>query len=194
MLTPMDIHNKEFKRSFRGYNEDEIDDFLDQVVNDYEKLYRDNERLKEELLRAQQDNAQYQKLEENLKNTLLVAQKTAEEVTSNARQAAEDMRSNVAKECQNLRREAELAANKRIDEATAQAAKARAEYNRILHEKNQFLQKMHLAMETELSALKDAMEAARRNGVTEDYTAVSDVKSDEPVDAKPADTAKDGQQ
>ena len=48
MLTPIDIHNKEFKRSFRGYNEDEIDDFLDQVVNDYEKLFRDNERLKEE--------------------------------------------------------------------------------------------------------------------------------------------------
>ena len=36
----MDIHNKEFKRSFRGYNEDEIDEFLDQVVNDYERLYR----------------------------------------------------------------------------------------------------------------------------------------------------------
>ena len=35
LLTPLDIHNKEFKRSFRGYNEDEIDDFLDQVVNDY---------------------------------------------------------------------------------------------------------------------------------------------------------------
>ena len=44
----MDIHNKEFKRSFRGYNEDEIDDFLDQVVNDYEKLYRENKQLKEE--------------------------------------------------------------------------------------------------------------------------------------------------
>ena len=41
MLTPVDIHNKEFGRSFRGYNEDEIDDFLDQVVNDYEKLYRE---------------------------------------------------------------------------------------------------------------------------------------------------------
>ena len=79
MLTPLDIHNKEFKRSFRGYDEDEIDDFLDQVVNDYEKLFRENEKLKEELARAQQDNAQYQKLEKNLKDTLLVAQKTAEE-------------------------------------------------------------------------------------------------------------------
>ena len=51
MLTPLDIHNKEFKRSFRGYDEDEIDDFLDQVVNDYEKLpqlvkeYRKGKRL-----------------------------------------------------------------------------------------------------------------------------------------------------
>ena len=42
----MDIHNKEFKRSFRGYNEDEIDEFLDQVVNDYERLYRENDQLK----------------------------------------------------------------------------------------------------------------------------------------------------
>ncbi len=45
----MDIHNKEFKRSFRGYNEDEIDEFLDQVVNDYERLYRENDQLKKDL-------------------------------------------------------------------------------------------------------------------------------------------------
>ena len=70
-LTPLDIHNKEFKRSFRGYNEDEIDDFLDQVVNDYEKLFRENDNLKEELSRMKKDNAQYQKLENNLKETLL---------------------------------------------------------------------------------------------------------------------------
>ena len=49
MLTPVDIHNKEFKRSFRGYNEEEIDDFLDQVTNDYEMLYRENNQLKKEL-------------------------------------------------------------------------------------------------------------------------------------------------
>ena len=68
MLTPMDIHNKDFKRSFRGYNEDEIDDFLDKVVNDYEKLFRENDRLKEELARAKKDNEQYQQLEQNLKD------------------------------------------------------------------------------------------------------------------------------
>ena len=49
MLTPVDIHNQEFKRSFRGYDMEEIDDFLDQVVNDYEKLYRENDQLKKEV-------------------------------------------------------------------------------------------------------------------------------------------------
>lgn len=108
MLTPLDIHNKEFKRSFRGYNEDEIDDFLDQVVNDYEKLFRENDNLKEELARMKKDNAQYQKLENNLKETLLIAQKTANEVTDTAKQHAENLRESTAKECQNMRRDAEI--------------------------------------------------------------------------------------
>ncbi|MBQ5822360.1 MAG: DivIVA domain-containing protein, partial [Selenomonadaceae bacterium] len=46
MLTPVDIHNKEFSRSFRGFNQEEVDDFLDQVVNDYEMLYRVNHQMK----------------------------------------------------------------------------------------------------------------------------------------------------
>ena len=45
MLTPMEIHDHQFKKSFRGYNENEVDDFLDQVVVDFEKLMRENERL-----------------------------------------------------------------------------------------------------------------------------------------------------
>ena len=94
MLTPLDIHNKDFKRSFRGYDEDEIDDFLDQVVNDYEKLYRDNDKLKKELALAEKNLEHYSKLEKNLQDTLMVAQKTADEVTTNARKSADEMRIN----------------------------------------------------------------------------------------------------
>jgi len=49
MLTPLDIHNKEFKRSFRGYNEEDVDEFLDRVIKDYELLYRENIELKENM-------------------------------------------------------------------------------------------------------------------------------------------------
>lgn len=157
MLTPMDIHNKDFKRSFRGYNEEEIDDFLDQVVNDYEKLWRDNERFKAELERAQKDNEQYQQLEKNLKDTLLVAQKTAEEVMSNARKNAEEMRENTAKECQNMRMEAEMNAKKQQEDAAAKVRGIVAEYDRLVREKNQFLRKVKVTMESELAIIVGAL-------------------------------------
>jgi len=41
-LTPLDIEKKEFKRTFRGYSEVEVDEFLDLIINDYEVLYREN--------------------------------------------------------------------------------------------------------------------------------------------------------
>lgn len=40
-LTPLDIHNKEFSRGFRGYDEDEVNEFLDQIIKDYEMLIRE---------------------------------------------------------------------------------------------------------------------------------------------------------
>lgn len=157
MLTPMDIHNKDFKRSFRGYNEDEIDDFLDKVVNDYEKLFRENDRLKEELARAKKDNEQYQQLEQNLKDTLLVAQKTAEEVTSNARKNAEETRENTAKECANKLHEAEMKAEKIIEDAKTKAQVIVAEYDRLVREKNTFLRKIKVTLESELAVIDETM-------------------------------------
>ncbi|MGE5552730.1 MAG: DivIVA domain-containing protein [Betaproteobacteria bacterium] len=49
MLTPLDIQNTVFHRSFRGYNEAEVDEFLDRVVIEYEQLLRENQVLKEKL-------------------------------------------------------------------------------------------------------------------------------------------------
>ena len=41
MLTPMDIHNKEFKKGFRGYAEEDVDTFMESLATDYEKVYRE---------------------------------------------------------------------------------------------------------------------------------------------------------
>ena len=48
-LTPMDINNKEFKKIIRGYNPEEVDEFLDKIVEDYEALYKENANLKEKV-------------------------------------------------------------------------------------------------------------------------------------------------
>lgn len=89
MLTPLEIHNKEFRRGMRGYREDEVDDFLDRVVADFEALLKENAALKEQLGEAQQRLEQFVQLEQTLHSTLIVAQETAEAVKESARKEAE---------------------------------------------------------------------------------------------------------
>lgn len=88
MITPMDIENKEFKKSFRGYNEEEVDEFLDAVKEDYENLYRENLDLKEKLTLYQEQVSRYKSIEETLNNTLITAQSAAEDTCTAANKKA----------------------------------------------------------------------------------------------------------
>lgn len=89
MLTPLDIQKKEFHRRLRGYSEAEVDEFLDQVLEDYELLYRQNASLKDEVERLRAEVERFTGLEETLKNTLVLAQKAADETRNNAQKEAE---------------------------------------------------------------------------------------------------------
>ena len=79
-ITPMDIEQQEFSRSFRGYNEEEVDDFLDKIVKDYEELINENVRLNEEIERMHEKLKEFSEIEETLRSALLNAQKSAEEM------------------------------------------------------------------------------------------------------------------
>jgi cell division initiation protein len=79
-ITPMDIEQQEFTRSFRGYNEEEVDDFLDKIVKDYEELINENVRLNEEIEKMQEKLKEFGEIEESLRRALLDARKSAEEM------------------------------------------------------------------------------------------------------------------
>ena len=92
MLTPLDIENKKFsKQMMNGYNVAEVDDFLDELTADYEKLYKENADLKEKLDAADSNLTQYKSIESTLQNTLVMAQSTAENVKNVAKQQAEQL-------------------------------------------------------------------------------------------------------
>lgn len=105
-LTPLDIHNKEFAKSFRGYDEDEVNEYLDQVIKDYELKIREANELKERVEDLEEKLGHFTNIEETLNKSILVAQETAEEVTSNAR-----------KESRLIIKEAEKNADRIINEA-----------------------------------------------------------------------------
>ena len=79
-ITPMDIEQQEFSRSFRGYSEEEVDDFLDKIVKDYEELINENVKLNEDIEKMQEKLKEFNQIEETLRNSLLNAQKSAEEI------------------------------------------------------------------------------------------------------------------
>jgi cell division initiation protein len=79
-ITPMDIEQQEFSRSFRGYNEEEVDDFLDKIVKDYEELINENIRLNEEIEKIQEKLKEFGEIEESLRSALLNTQKSSEEM------------------------------------------------------------------------------------------------------------------
>ena len=64
MITPLDIENKKFSRQMmNGYNVDEVDDFLDEIIVDLQKLLDENARLKDEVESLNQELTKYKKSE-----------------------------------------------------------------------------------------------------------------------------------
>lgn len=92
MITPLDIENKKFsKQMVNGYSVDEIDDFLDQLTLDYEKMYKENIESRNKIEELNKSLEHYKSIENTLQGTLLMAQTTAEEVKNVAKQQAEQI-------------------------------------------------------------------------------------------------------
>ncbi len=104
-LTPLDIHNREFGRSLRGYHPGEVDDFLDEIVREYDNALQENEILREEIQELRSRVEQYRQMEDTLQHTLVIAQETAEEVRENARKEAQVMIGEARAEMQRIRAE-----------------------------------------------------------------------------------------
>lgn len=88
-ITSMDINNKEFKRTMRGYSADEVDEFLEKIAEDYETIYKENTILKERINVFQDKLDHYTKIESTIQNTLLLAQNAAEQAKLSAQTEGE---------------------------------------------------------------------------------------------------------
>lgn len=144
MLTPLDIQNKEFGKSFRGYKETEVDSFLDEIIVDYEKIYKENIELKDKIGVLSDTLKQYNNLEETLKNTLIVAQSTAEEVTNSAKKKSEL-----------IIEEAEVNARKIVEEAHKEVIAIEKEYEDLKKDIYVFKTRFKSLIEAQLSTLDE---------------------------------------
>ncbi len=136
MLRPMDIHT-DFKRSFKGYNEEEVDEFVAKIVSHYESLYQENQRLKEEIERLKGELQKKQNREQDVLDLISLTKQTAAEI----------------REMANARSEAVL------DEANRKAAailsEAEARLNAVKRTERVFKQRMRALMEATWKMLEE---------------------------------------
>ena len=92
MYTPLDIENKKFaKQMMNGYSVEEVDNFLDELTVDYEKLYKESNENKGKMAELEASLVKYKNLESTLQNTLVMAQSTADEIKKVAQQQADQI-------------------------------------------------------------------------------------------------------
>jgi cell division initiation protein len=138
-LTALDIHHKEFRRSLRGYSEEDVDEFLDQVADEFDRLFKENIDYTEKLEQANERVRSYQSMEATLNNTLLSAQRSAEEIVNKAGLEADSML-----------RDAELKAKEIIHNALQKKQTVANELVRIKHAEEEFRARYKSLLEGQL--------------------------------------------
>jgi len=98
-----------FSKTIKGYNVDEVDDFLDQLTADYERLYKENAEYKDKFEQMEKELGQYKQMEHTLQNTLVVAQT-----------AAGDIKNTAQKQAEQIIRDAQTEARRSVDELNKQ--------------------------------------------------------------------------
>ncbi|MBY6036169.1 DivIVA domain-containing protein [Fictibacillus nanhaiensis] len=143
-LTPLDIHNKEFTRGFRGYSEDEVNDFLDQVIKDYEAVIREKKDLEETVSKLEEKISYFKNIEETLNKSILIAQETGEEVKRTAN-----------KEARLIVKEAEKNADRIINESLSKSRKISMEIDELKKQSSVYRTRFRMLIEAQLEMLKN---------------------------------------
>ena len=148
MFTPLDIENKKFqKQMMNGYNVDEVDDFLDELTIEYEKLYKENAELRNQVESSKKDLEQYKSIEKTLQNTLLMAQKSADDIKKVAEQEAEQIVKNAQDKVQFS-----------VEEITKETENKRRELMELKKQSDVYRAKMEALLISQLELLKEMKE------------------------------------
>ena len=143
MITPLELEKNNFKGSPLGYSKKSVDDFVNKIKGDYEKLYKENIELKDKVSMLNDSISQYKSMEEVLKTAMLAAQTSAEEIKKHAQEKAE-----------NIIQEAEFMAQKNREFSNQEIINAKAELEDIKKEMAIYKNQMETMLKTQLEILE----------------------------------------
>jgi cell division initiation protein len=142
-ITPLDIQQKQFASKFRGFDMEEVDSFLELIREEMEELLRDNANLREEARRFEKQLKEYKNIETTLRDTLVKTQEIVEEYRSTAKRDAEL-----------VRKEAELEADKIIQNAQGRVIKIHEDITDLKGVRRHFKEELRRLIEGHLTMIE----------------------------------------
>ena len=155
-LNPLDIYNKEFKKSTFGYNTTQVDEFLDDVGVAYERLLKDLNNLQEENQALKEKIDNYEDMEAKLQNTLDSIQGTVSERIEQA-----------DNEARMIIKEARMKAEKIKENARDQVASEKRKLEQLREQRNLFKIRFQTLLKSHLEMLNEEAEESLRGDIND---------------------------
>lgn len=179
-ITALDIKDKTFKLKFRGYSEEEVNEFLDIVVEDYEKLTRRNREQEAKIKMLEEKLAYFDDMKESLSQSVILAQETADKVKTSARTESENILTHANNQATLLLEESKQKASDMLRDAADEAKRVALETEDLKRQTRVFHQRLLSSVESHL-ALVNSPEWDELLQPTASYIQNSDVAFKEVV-------------
>jgi cell division initiation protein len=139
-IRPIDVRRKEFKNSLRGYDANQVDDFLDAVADEFERTYTDNSRMREEISSLRERLQQFEELEGSSRTST---------------REAEDLRQSASREADFTIREAQARAHQMLAETSARVERIQESYEALQEAKRNFANDFRHLLKTYMDMMEN---------------------------------------
>ncbi len=144
-IRPVDIRRKEFKSGLRGYDANQVDDFLDEVADEFERTFAENQRMLEEMTSLRERLQQFEELEASIQEALVHAQ-----------QVARDLRRNAGKEAELIVREAKEQSHRILADSSGRVERVQESYEVLRKAKQDFSNDFRHLLKSYLAVMDNA--------------------------------------
>lgn len=141
-ITPLDIRKQEFSKVMRGYDADEVKNFLEMVAAELENVIKEGQDNTEKVKSMGTQLEMYKKIEQNMQETLMTAQRLTDEIKVNAQ-----------KEADLIVKEAQVRASREVETAREKAMQFHAEMATLKHQKGMFISRFKSLVNTQIEML-----------------------------------------
>ncbi|MDO4903327.1 MAG: DivIVA domain-containing protein [Limosilactobacillus sp.] len=153
-LTVKDINEKEFSTKMRGFNQEEVKKFMDEVAQTIQELTEENHALKETIQADEGKLKYFSELKDSLNKSILVAQEAADKVKNNAKRESDIMIREAQKQATDIVSEANEKSNQIMERTSESTRKLTTETSDLKKQTRIFRQRLQVMLESQLEVVK----------------------------------------